>query len=225
MKLMSWNIHGFVGRDGITDPHRTANVIRRVAPDVTALQEVELRHRGRDILAPLLDEPRSQIVEAPAMGEGDNWYGQALFSRFPIADCTIHDLSVSRYEPRRLIEAVVDTSGGSLRILATHLGLKHRERLRQFEQIRRVISDKPDLPTALCGDFNAWWPFIRIMREVFGYGRRPRRAPPRTYPARWPLLPLDRIEALAPGHVVSAEAVRIDPGASDHLPVVAEIRF
>ena len=43
MRFLTWNVHGCVGRDGVCDPDRVANVLEAAQPDITALQEIDNR--------------------------------------------------------------------------------------------------------------------------------------------------------------------------------------
>jgi endonuclease/exonuclease/phosphatase family metal-dependent hydrolase len=80
-------------------------------------------------------------------------------------------------------------------------------------------------PTLLMGDFNEWHPFsstIRALDRLLG-----RSAPRRSFPSSLPLLPLDRIwirpaDALLSVYAWHSPQARV---ASDHLPVVAELRI
>ena len=40
VRLVSWNVHGCVGTDRRFEPHRTADALARLCPDVALLQEV-----------------------------------------------------------------------------------------------------------------------------------------------------------------------------------------
>jgi hypothetical protein len=85
-------------------------------------------------------------------------------------------------------------------------------------------SDRGMAPIILLGDFNEWRPTARL-RPI---DARLRRVPPRaTWPARWPLLSLDRIWyggdiALLGSQVVRRGHARV---ASDHLPLRAGFRL
>jgi endonuclease/exonuclease/phosphatase family metal-dependent hydrolase len=77
--------------------------------------------------------------------------------------------------------------------------------------------------TALLGDFNEWLPWSRPLRWLNAWFEH---APaPATYPARFPLLRLDRLwlrprQRLRTIHVHGSRLARM---ASDHLPIVATI--
>lgn len=223
MRLLSWNIHGFVGRRGIFDVERVAKEIARINPALTALQEIELRPHGLDVLESVKKAAGEHMVSAPSMGEDHRWYGHGVFSRYPVIERHVHDLSVPGREPRRLIEAVIDTPSGPLRVLTTHLGLKRRERRHQFARIKEVFESGAGVPTALMGDLNEWMPAKGMCNRLMGNDSATSPCMQGTFPARLPILPLDRI-MICPGALLSTCVIdRSAAEASDHLPLIADI--
>jgi endonuclease/exonuclease/phosphatase family metal-dependent hydrolase len=103
MRLATFNIHGRFPGENRVDPDRLATSIRTLAPDILALQEVDLdQSRARDadlaavvadamecvdhrFVAALTSTPGARWVEAreeaPIMGPA---FGNALFSRYPV---------------------------------------------------------------------------------------------------------------------------------------------
>lgn len=221
LHVMTWNIHGGVGLDGVRDFHRVADLIASVKPDILALQEVDRRTREAPLLGLLQKEFVYQSVAATSIQTADGEYGQILLSRWPVEEPSVHDISVQGYEPRRLISAIVQSPAGPVHVLATHLGLRFAERRAQAAILCELANHR-GVTTLALGDFNDWsrWHSIQtMMGEVF-----PARTTQRTFPSRLPLLALDRIyclpaECLVQSHVV-AEAAML----SDHLPLVASVR-
>ena len=124
-------------------------------------------------------------------------------------------------EPRRAITAVVNAPAGRLFVLATHLGLKFMERQRQCRRMS-TLADGSDLTTVVMGDFNDWmWP--GSVQNVLA-AKLPARTPHRTFPARFPLLSLDRIYCRPASAFLSSRVDRTAGEISDHLPIIAEIR-
>ena len=81
------------------------------------------------------------------------------------------------------------------------------------------------MPTVLLGDLNEWrpWGGLALSRRIAGrHLTGPARA---TFPARLPLLPLDRILCDVPGAVAQARAIATPEvrAASDHLPLAARL--
>ena len=46
LRVLTWNVHGCVGRDGVCDPARVARVLEAAQPDICALQEIDARTRA-----------------------------------------------------------------------------------------------------------------------------------------------------------------------------------
>jgi endonuclease/exonuclease/phosphatase family metal-dependent hydrolase len=222
VKVMTWNIHGGTGPDGLHDLDRMVALVRMADPDVLALQEVDSRrNRGAEHPVQMLKRVLGHHgIAAAAIVTPDGDYGQVLLSRWPMVETEVHDISMPGREPRRAITAVVSAPAGRLFVLATHLGLKLVERRRQCAQLSALL-DRYDMTTVAMGDFNDWmWP--GSVQKVLA-SKLPGRTHHRTFPARLPLLKLDRIFCR---HGTALVASRVYPAArviSDHLPVVADI--
>jgi endonuclease/exonuclease/phosphatase family metal-dependent hydrolase len=226
VRVMTWNIHGAVGRNPRFDLERVVELVQRHEPDIVALQEID----SRRVREAHVDDPFDVLqralgnhgVGAKTVTTADGDYGQALISRWPMANTEIRDLSFPEREPRRAICSDIQTPVGPLRVLATHLGLSFRERHSQALALLEMLGDLRTATVAM-GDFNDWlWAGSvrrRLGRLLPGYTRH------RTFPSICPLLHLDRVylwrrEALA--------GSRTDPEAraiSDHLPVITDIRM
>lgn len=224
LRALTWNIHACIGGDGRHDIARVGAAVGALAPDIAAFQEVDSR-RPAPGAGRVYDTLRAQVGahghDAWSISGHDGHYGQILASRFPLEDKQVHDISVSGREPRKVMAARIRLPEGRLRVVATHLGLNRRERRQQVATLQQIIATDLTEPLLLLGDFNEWfWP-LRHQREVFALlGAWTRH---RSFPARLPLFPLDRI-ACRPGNLLGrSRAVYEARGASDHLPVLAEI--
>ncbi len=221
VRLMTWNIHGALGRNPRFDLARVLELIRGHDPDLLALQEIDSRRGGaNDPFEVIRHELGSHGIGAKTVVTADGDYGQMLISRWPMLDAEIHDISFLEREPRRAIEAAVETPHGRLRVIATHLGLSLRERNLQLQSLLGLVR-KSDGVTALLGDFNDWiW--AGSVRNVLARVL-PGRTRQRTFPSIFPLLRLDRIYCRPARALVSSF---VDPRAkslSDHLPVIADL--
>lgn len=228
MRIVTWNIHGCRGLDGRRDVRRVAAVLEEIRADVIGLQEVDSRRRSagdRDQFEYLADATRSALVAGPTILDERGHFGNALLVRRPLLASRVIDLSVDRREPRGAIEADVRVGEtGVLRVVTTHLGLRQPERKMQMERLLSHLEEEAG-PFALLGDFNEWWPLLRIVKGISsGFGAAKRL---RTFPARWPLLCLDRIWGGGGARVtdVVVHASPLARRASDHLPVRASVEI
>ena len=223
IRVMTWNIHGGMGPDGLYDLRRVVDLVRRHQPEVVALQEIDSRRQAPstpDAFAFLGEElggnaHASRLIRAP---DGD--YGHAIISRWSMSEARYHDISYRRREPRAAIETVVHTPHGQLHVVAAHLGLSFRERHDQALKLAQ-IARRGDTRTLLMGDLNDWigrGSVQRILNELF-----PGHSHLRTFPASWPLLPLDRIYCRPTSMLQRCWTDRRARFASDHLPVIADL--
>jgi len=225
--VCSWNVHECVGGDGRRDPPRVARVLDEISADVFALQEVHSdRHSGGDLDQAqfLAQSLRFGAVSGVTLERRGGEYGNLLLTRLPVLSVRRHDLSAPGREPRGALEVLLDAPGGRLRVAATHLGLRAGERSFQAGALLgRLGHPAPGETTIVLGDWNEWLPWraaLRLPRRRFGVSPAPR-----TFPARRPLLALDRMWVDPRARLASLSAHRSATAAraSDHLPLVARI--
>ncbi len=227
LRVASWNIHKGVGGDRRRDLMRTASVIAEMAPDILALQEVDTRFGTRTGLLDLTALHRDtglRAVPVPGAGPAHGWHGNLILARGAEVEA-VHPVDLPGLEPRGALVADLRVSGRPLRVIATHLGLLAASRVAQT----RVLLDRIDRldrrPALLMGDLNEWRPAGGA--ALAPLRRRFRPADPlRSFPARHPLLPLDRIMTCDQHDLIGlavhdTAASRI---ASDHLPLAAWLR-
>lgn len=226
MRILTWNIHGCLGTDGLFEPERTAAVLHHIGADVAALQEVYDGRAGADGFdgfAFFRSRCGPHAVDAVTIDGPVHRYGHMVCSRWPIAWAESHNVSVPGREPRHIVDLAVRHPHGLLRVLATHLGLRARERQSQGHTLQTLLRLHVDLPTVVLGDFNEVRRGAGLFRGLAGLLSRP--AAPATYPARLPLFALDRILG-RPGRLIRDVSVwRGDRPASDHLPLLANLDF
>jgi len=225
MRVVTWNIHGCVGSRQSFDPEATTRVLRCLRADILALQEVDARSEralGFDSFAHFTNHGGGYAAEARTITGEDGDYGHMVISRWAIRRQTVHDVSHSVREPRKIIEAYIDRNRRPFRVLAVHLGLKMRERREQIEALLEIIGRDDETPTLLLGDFNQVRRRGRLQRMLtpsFGF-----RSAPATFPAKRPVFALDRIWA-RPAHLIETTWVFKEAWeASDHLPLVADLK-
>jgi endonuclease/exonuclease/phosphatase family metal-dependent hydrolase len=160
-------------------------------------------------------------------------HGNALLSKFPVLDWRNVDATVGRKEPRGFLHCSVGVPSGAsaLHAICVHLALAESHRRHQVARlVDHVESSVPaDAPLLIAGDFNDWRGrahrrLLHALRlEPACAGRDGR--PPRTFPARWPMLRLDRIYARNLSHRPLALPRVPWHALSDHVPLACEIRF
>ena len=221
--VASYNIHQCVGTDGRRDPGRIARVILELEAQVIGLQEVDSNKSGinreDEQMDYLAQATGLKAVPGPTVWRADSHYGNVLLSGYPIDDIRLVDLSVGGREPRGAIDARLDIQGKTVRFIVTHLGLTSSERRNQVERLRQILRGEREQPVVLLGDTNDWFPLSRTIQSLQRFfGKTPAKP---TFPAWFPLLPLDRIWVQPRG---ALETVRVHKSplakiASDHLPI------
>jgi endonuclease/exonuclease/phosphatase family metal-dependent hydrolase len=221
VRVLTWNIHAGIGPDRRCDLARIVALVNRHAPDIVALQEVDARRPWDGGPFTYLQRALGpHVVEARAIVAPDGDYGHMVISRWPMRDIALHDLSVSGREPRRAIEATVETEHGPLHLVSAHLGLSFAERREQARRLAALAGSAPDT-TIMLGDFNDWVRGGAVTRALSAL--LPARTEHRTFPARLPVARLDRIYCRPAAALVRSWTDAQARCASDHLPVMAEI--
>ena len=233
LRIATYNIHRCRGMDRRTMPSRIAEVIRELDADIVALQEVI----GA---GPAGAGQAEEIGAAAGMGWGmasvrhlrNHLFGNVVLSRYPILHHSQYDLSWRTCEPRGCQRADLDVGGGdALHIYNVHLGTAVLERRYQAPRLAAFVHDRRvQGPKVILGDFNEWMRGLAtstlssLFESIDIYEHLKRR---RTYPGIFPVLHLDHIYYEGNVKVRSVELVRSRKAmmASDHLPLVADLRI
>jgi endonuclease/exonuclease/phosphatase family metal-dependent hydrolase len=226
VRLASYNVHRAIGRDRQCQPQRILDVIREIDPDVIALQEVEAHDSGGDMLAWLGAQTGMRAIAGTTLLRHDGHYGNGLLTRADIRATELVDLSWRHREPRGAIVADLNLNGsGTLRVVATHLGLRPAERREQVERLVKLFTWHEQDRSVLMGDLNEWFLWGRPLKHLHEYFDETPAVP--TFPSRKPLFALDRLWA-HPGSILrglEAHASPLARIASDHLPLVATLEI
>jgi endonuclease/exonuclease/phosphatase family metal-dependent hydrolase len=228
MRIGSYNIHSCVGLDRRCSPRRIAAVLKELACDIYALQEVDNEpdeHDDSTQLEYLSAELGMAAVPGLRIVRHSGQYGNAILTHLPIVSVHRLDLSYPWFEPRGALDVRLDGGAAVLRVIATHLGLSRAERRAQWRQLLRAVATaSPALPTIVVGDMNEWFPWSMTLRDAHRILGRPIAAPAE-FPAFAPFLALTRIWVRPVNAISSIEAHGTPTArrASDHLPLKAVI--
>ncbi|PIJ48713.1 hypothetical protein BL250_00875 [Erwinia sp. OLTSP20] len=161
--------------------------------------------------------------------QGD--HGNAVLSRFPITHWQNNDISLADSEKRGILHCTIQLPERQpqLHVICVHLGLRDRHRRAQLSIMSDFINRlPPQAPLVVAGDFNDWQGRANsILKKNAGldevFSRRQGR-PARTFPARFPLLRLDRIYVRNAG-ISHPYTLPAHPWShlSDHAPLAVEI--
>lgn len=233
IRVMSYNIHHAEGLDGRLDVARIAQVINAARPDLVGLQEVDrgvARTQKRDLPAELAQLTGLTVHFAKNIAHQGGDYGNAVLTRFPVKRASnTHLKSFANGEQRGVQQLILDVNGRDVLFLNTHLDSRRdpAEREHSAGELKTIVAAAGAMPVILVGDFNAALtaPSIARLREFLtdtwtavsqdsGF----------TIPVRKPTRRIDYIwispEAIAP---LKMEVLHSE--ASDHLPIVAELRL
>jgi endonuclease/exonuclease/phosphatase family metal-dependent hydrolase len=230
LRVVTYNIHRCRGMDGYTKPERIANVLKRLRPDVVALQEVVGRgHRGSGQEEEIAARLNMSPVLAPARTFRGHLYGNAVLSRLPMENHAVCDLTEEGHEPRLCQRIDILVQGRPVHFYNVHLGTSASERKEQARKLAEFIAE-PDTggPKVLLGDFNEWKKGVvtRLLSERFkSLDLVPFLRWRRTYPGIIPLMHLDHIYYEGPVSITDIQVSRRFAFlmASDHLPILAEM--
>lgn len=242
IRILTLNMHkGFTvfNRRFILPELRDA--VRTLSTDIVFLQEVHGTHKEHaerfanwpsisqyeflaDSMWPDYSYGRNAVYP-----NGD--HGNALLSKFPIVRYENLNVSVGKIEQRGLLHSVLKMPGNKeVHAICVHLGLRESHRKKQLDLLCQLVKSLPTNETVIvAGDFNDWRKRADAilaragMQEAFvkEFG-----APAKSFPARWPLLCLDRVYVRnATTH--NPHVLHRQPWShlSDHAPLAVEVHI
>lgn len=240
IKFMSYNIHiasppSILPAFSSTDLPAVADVIARVSPDFVAMQEVDKytarsgkdSHQAKDIA-----ELTGMFYHfADAVDRSEGVQGVAVLSKYPILQADSYKLltpETSDGETRSLAVILTEVEKTKVVFMSVHLDHKSDvDRQYQVEQILEYTKKYDEYPIIFGGDFN-----MKPDNEVFKILEKQfmmvTNNHPLTFPETNPRTTIDFIllnkKAMEVFEVVDYYTVD-EQYASDHLPLVLELRF
>ncbi|MGW0803070.1 endonuclease/exonuclease/phosphatase family protein [Nonomuraea sp. NPDC002799] len=223
VRIASYNVHGL--RD---DVPALIRVITALRADVLCVQEAPRFWSWRARRAELAARAGLRVAASIRVG------GVAVLTgpRAGVLHGESHALRAFRtLERRALAIAVVEAGGARLAVGSFHLDLDAGARLHHAAEavaLMERVADRFGAMVVLGGDINeqAHQPAWRFLAGRLADCHA--EAPPPTFPAREPAMRIDAVFAAREARVVTcgtADAAIADlAGASDHRPVVVELR-
>ncbi len=241
IRIMTYNVRSCIGMDGKISPQRIARVIGRHEPDIVALQELDMgrKRTGEVDQAHMIAQELEMMYHFhPSVVVDEERYGDAVLSRYPMELIRAGQLpgiiKNSMVEPRGVIWTAVNIGGTKINFFNTHLGLFPREGI---YQTKALLGDEwlghPVCrePIILCGDFNAL-PNSQVCRDIRQVLRDAQEeldnhSPQATWFSHYPVGRIDHVFVGSEIEVTHVEvsSTDLDKIASDHLPLIVDIKF
>lgn len=233
LRIATYNIHRCRGMDRRVMPSRIIEVLRDIDADIIALQEV--------VGAGPTGAGQAEEIGA-GLGMGwvmtsvrrlrQNLFGNVVLSRLCVTHHSQYDLSWRTCEPRACQRVDLEVAAGkTLHVYNVHLGTAVLERRYQAPRLAAYVHDRRvSGPKIVLGDFNEWVRGLatRTLSSLFeSIDIRAHLRRRRTYPGIFPVLHLDHIYYEGQVEVLRLEMPRTRRTmmASDHLPLVADLRI
>lgn len=231
LRLMSYNVRNCRGLDDSVSYERIARIITDANADAVAIQELDsmtTRYPQQDVLGNLAALTGMYPTYAPSIDYAGGKYGIGMLSRQkPLSHRRVP--LPCRSEPRSLL--IVEFP--NYYFCCTHLSLNAEDRVTDVVIIIDELS-RLDKPAFIAGDFNAEpdEPAMQLLAQhctVFA------KQPAATFPADDPASEIDYIcqygvgtrpqATLIQHHVIEPSESADVTAASDHRPIVADVRF
>ncbi len=212
LKVLTLNTHkGFTAFNRRFMLHDLRDAVREVGADVVFLQEVlgshEL-HATRQKQWPTA--PQYEFLADTIWGHysygrnaiyPEGHHGNAVLSKFPIAAWQNYDVSIAGPERRGLLHCRLRLPHRDIEVhaICAHLGLMEEHRRQQLLLLSQLVRETvpADAPLIVAGDFNDWRVRAhRLLEDGCGLTEafvEHNGVAARSFPARFPLLRLDRI--------------------------------
>ncbi|GAA3877864.1 hypothetical protein GCM10022227_39490 [Streptomyces sedi] len=224
-RLMTWNVHSAVARDGELTPDELRSVIQDSGAQVVVLQEVPRGTPGAgglDLVAFLERRLDVTAVWAPA---ADERFGNLLLTSLPVVNAETGALPRAGGDMDRSFADVTVrlTDGETARIVGTHLhgGSSPEPRLAQLDPLLDRVAGDPS--AVLAGDLNAR-PDSEEIETVRGTGLRSAQDEVGDPSLDTAFRPERRVDWIFGAPEVAFGGFElIDTAASDHLPLTVTV--
>ena len=243
LRVMTYNIYGARATSpaNAADLDAIAEVIRRQNPDFVTLNEVDVftNRTGKDVhqARVLAEKLGIEWHFSKAIDRDGGEYGDAVLSKYPILEKRSYRLPCAAEQPgedRSLCVIRVQIDGKDLYVASTHLDHLSGDasRLVQATEIRRIRDTELEGDLILCGDLNAI-PSSNVIATMTSFLTNTGPIDQYTVPSDDPSRKIDYIMYAPIEHFGVQNCQVVSRGdqqvggvdASDHRPVIADIRF
>ena len=243
LRVMTYNIYGARATSpaNAADLDAIAEVIRRQNPDFVTLNEVDVftNRTGKDVhqARDLAEKLGMEWHFSKAIDRDGGEYGDAVLSKYPILEKRSYRLPCAAEQPgedRSLCVIRVQIDGKDLYVASTHLDHLSGDasRLVQATEIRRIRDTELEGDLILCGDLNAI-PSSNVIATMTSFLTNTGPIDQDTFPSDEPSRKIDYIMYAPIEHFGVQNCQVVSRGdqqvggvdASDHRPVIADIRF
>ena len=243
LRVMTYNIYGARATSpaNAADLDAIAEVIRRQNPDYVTLNEVDVftNRTGKDVhqARDLAEKLGMEWHFSKAIDRDGGEYGDAVLSKYPILEKRSYRLPCAAEQPgedRSLCVIRVQIDGKDLYVASTHLDHLSGDasRLVQATEIRRIRDTELEGDLILCGDLNAI-PSSNVIATMTSFLTNTGPIDQYTFPSDDPSRKIDYIMYAPIEHFGVQNCQVVSRGdqqvggvdASDHRPVIADIRF
>ena len=243
LRVMTYNIYGARATSpaNAADLDAIAEVIRRQNPDFVTLNEVDVftNRTGKDVhqACDLAEKLGMEWHFSKAIDRDGGEYGDVVLSKYPILEKRSYRLPCAAEQPgedRSLCVIRVQIDGKDLYVASTHLDHLSGDasRLVQATEIRRIRDTELEGDLILCGDLNAI-PSSNVIATMTSFLTNTGPIDQYTFPSDDPSRKIDYIMYAPIEHFGVQNCQVVSRGdqqvggvdASDHRPVIADIRF
>lgn len=243
LRVMTYNIYGARATSpaNAADLDAIAEVIRRQNPDFVTLNEVDVftNRTGKDVhqARDLAEKLGMEWHFSKAIDRDGGEYGDAVLSKYPILEKRSYRLPCAAEQPgedRSLCVIRVQIDGKDLYVASTHLDHLSGDasRLVQATEIRRIRDTELEGDLILCGDLNAI-PSSNVIATMTSFLTNTGPIDQYTFPSDDPSRKINYIMYAPIEHFGVQNCQVVSRGdqqvggvdASDHRPVIADIRF
>lgn len=231
LKVLSYNL-----RFGeLASLEELAEFIKKVDPDVVALQEVDVRtHRdrapnqnGKDFITELGFRTGMLSAYGKTISYKGGYYGVGILSKYPLAlvERVYLPLTKNGKEQRALLLADIEYKEGAYFTFAsTHLDYTNtEERQVQVQKINEVLLNRP-YPVIVAGDFNAR-PDSEEIKNGMSHWKQISSLDKPTVPAEEPKHQIDYIFCYPEKNWEKVSDSTYNVKLSDHTPIEAMVRI